>query len=63
MVTMCKFKSGLSDMPAAVSRSLFRPYADRELHANPLQNLHLSAPPKTGQFKSIKKSVNFKLLL
>jgi hypothetical protein len=37
---MCKFKSGRSGMPAAVSRSLSRPYADRESHANPLQNLH-----------------------
>jgi hypothetical protein len=27
-------------MPAAVFRSFSRPYADRESHANPLQNLH-----------------------
>jgi hypothetical protein len=40
LVTMCKFKSGLSGMPAAVFRSFSRPYADRESHANPLQNLH-----------------------
>jgi K+-transporting ATPase A subunit len=31
---MCKFKSGLGGMPAAVSRSFSRPYADRESHAN-----------------------------
>jgi hypothetical protein len=37
---MCKFKSGRSGMPAAVFRSFSRPYADRESHENPLQNLH-----------------------
>ncbi len=36
---MCKFKSGRSGMQAAVSRSFSCPYADRESHANPLQNL------------------------
>jgi len=40
MLTMCKFKSGRSGMPAAVFRSFSRPYSDRESHANPLQNLH-----------------------
>jgi hypothetical protein len=40
LLTMCKFKSGLSGMPAAVFRSFSRPYADRESHANPLLNLH-----------------------
>ena len=34
-ITMCKFKSGRSGMPAAVFRSFSRPYADRESHANP----------------------------
>ncbi len=38
-LTMCKFKSGRSGMPAAVFRSLSHLYADRKSHANPLQNL------------------------
>lgn len=37
---MCKFKSGLGGIPAAVFRSFSRLYPDRESHANPLQNLH-----------------------
>jgi hypothetical protein len=35
MVTFCIFHKGFSGMPAAVFRSISRPYPDRDSHANP----------------------------
>ncbi len=46
---MCKFKSGLSGMPAAVFRSFSRPYAVRESHANP--PLRIRVPRSNGRHK------------